>query len=94
MNARALLVAIRREARGGRGRMLFFVACLAIGTAAVTGVAALVDAVDAGIRGRSRELLAADLRVRSRRPPRRVKPLPSTGTMGSTACGANARPMR
>ncbi|MEE8469278.1 MAG: FtsX-like permease family protein [Planctomycetota bacterium] len=68
MNAHALFVAIRREARGARGRMLFFVACLSIGTAAVTGVAALVDAVDAGIRGRSRELLAADLRVRSRRP--------------------------
>ena len=56
------------ETRGARGRMLFVIACLAIGVAAVTAVDALIGAVESGIRSQSRELLAADIKVRGRRP--------------------------
>jgi putative ABC transport system permease protein len=67
VNARAILIAAWRESRGARGRLAFFVACLALGVAAVVGVAALVDAVRGGIRAQARELLGADLVVSSYR---------------------------
>lgn len=65
---RALLTAVVRESRAARGRLVFFTLCLAIGVAAVVGVAALVAAVRAGISAESRDLLAADLRVSARQP--------------------------
>jgi putative ABC transport system permease protein len=55
-----------RESRGARGRMAFLVLCLVLGVGAVSGVSALVAAVDRGLRADSRELIAADLRVSSR----------------------------
>jgi putative ABC transport system permease protein len=58
-----------REARGAAGRLSFFVACLAVGVAAVTAVSGLTAAVDAGVRGEARTLLAADLAVSGSRPP-------------------------
>jgi len=66
---------MRRESRGARGRLVFFAACMAVGVAAVVGVAALVAAVDAGIRTRSRELLGGDLALESRRPLPELAPL-------------------
>lgn len=68
MKASAYLVAIGREARAARGRLVFFTLCLAIGVAAVVGVSALVAAVESALRSESRELLAADVRVSARRP--------------------------
>ena len=68
MHPRALAAAVFRESRAARGRLAFFIGCLAIGVAAVVGVAALVGAVEAGLRGQSRELLGADLRVSASRP--------------------------
>lgn len=64
-----------RESRGARGRLLFFVACLSVGVAAVVGVASLVSAMELGIRARSRELMGGDLAVDSRRPLPDVTPL-------------------
>ncbi len=55
-----------RESRGARSRLLFFGACVAVGVAAVVGVASLVEAVELGIRARSRELLGGDLAIESR----------------------------
>lgn len=71
MRTSLLLRTMQREARGARGRMAFFVLCLALGVAAVTGVAALVGALEAGVRARSRALLAADIALEGRRsaPP-------------------------
>ncbi|MFT7669084.1 MAG: putative ABC transport system permease protein [Planctomycetota bacterium] len=46
--------------------MLFFVACLAIGVAAVTGVASLIESVKGSLGAESRELIAADLKISSR----------------------------
>ncbi len=57
-----------RESRGSRGRLAFFLACLAVGVAAVVAVAGLTTSVDAGIRREARQLLAADLSLEARRP--------------------------
>lgn len=57
-----------RESRGDRGRLLFFATCIAIGVMAVVGVGSLVEATEAGLRARSRELLGGDLAVEARRP--------------------------
>ncbi len=66
--ARFYARAIRRESRGARGRLVFFVACLAVGVAAVVAVAGLSASLDRTIRGEARQLLAADIAVESRRP--------------------------
>ncbi|MFK7960610.1 MAG: ABC transporter permease [Phycisphaerales bacterium] len=68
MTAATLVQMIRREARGGGTRLIFFIACLAVGTAAVTMVAGLVGGVDAGIRSEARTLLGADVTVAGRSP--------------------------
>lgn len=64
-----------RESRGARTRLLFFGACVAVGVAAVVGVAALVDAVEFGIRARSRELLGGDLAIEARAPLPKLTPV-------------------
>ncbi|MHC5210907.1 MAG: ABC transporter permease, partial [Planctomycetota bacterium] len=68
MRPRRLAALILRESRGASGRLLFFIACLAVGVAAVVAVAGLSGSLEEGVRVRSRELLAADLVVRSRHP--------------------------
>ncbi len=67
MKARAAIAFALRESRGARGRLMFFAACLALGVAAIVGVAALIGAIGDGIRSRSRELLGADVSIQARR---------------------------
>jgi putative ABC transport system permease protein len=57
-----------RESRGSFGRLAFFVACLAVGVAAVVAVAGLSSSLDDGLRSEARQLLAADLRIEGSRP--------------------------
>ncbi len=57
-----------REVRGLGMRLVFFVASLAVGVAAVVAVAGLGEATRSSVRTQARELLAADLAVSSRRP--------------------------
>jgi putative ABC transport system permease protein len=52
-----------RESRGSLSRFAFFVACLAVGVAAIVSVAGLSDGLDRSIRVEARQLLAADLAV-------------------------------
>lgn len=59
---------LRRQSRGGRSRLLFFVACLALGVAAVVAVAGFSEGLDKGVRTEAKQLLAADVSVRGRRP--------------------------
>ncbi len=59
---------LRREARGGRARLLFCMACVGVGVGAVVAVAGFCEGLERGIRAESRQLLAADLSVRGRRP--------------------------
>lgn len=68
MSPETFLRHLRRESRGSRGRLVFFVACLAAGVAAVVAVAGFSAGLDAGIRSEARTLLAADLDLRGRRP--------------------------
>ncbi|MEM8931636.1 MAG: FtsX-like permease family protein, partial [Acidobacteriota bacterium] len=68
MTARTLWRQLRRESRGSRSRLIFFVVCLAVGVGAVVSVASLSDALDQGIRLEARGLLAADVVARSRAP--------------------------
>ena len=63
-----VLAAARRESRGARGRLLFFTACLALGSFAVVGVAGLTGAVRAAIARQSQELLGGDVWIRARAP--------------------------
>jgi putative ABC transport system permease protein len=56
-----------RESRGSRGRLTFFIACLAVGVAAVVAVAGLSASLDDGIRHEARQLLAADLAIEGNR---------------------------
>lgn len=69
--ATRLAVALRRESRGSRARLAYFAACLALGVGAIVGVASLISAIETGVRSQSRELLACDFTVSSRRelPP-------------------------
>jgi putative ABC transport system permease protein len=60
--------ALRRESRGSRGRLAFFVACLSVGVSAVVAVAGLSSSLDEGIRSEARQLLAADLAIDGSRP--------------------------
>ena len=71
MRLRSWLALAARESRGSVGRLAFFAACLSVGVAAVVAVAGLSSAIDDAIRAQSRELLAADLAMESRRsiPP-------------------------
>ena len=85
MSPRLYARSLWREMRGARGKMLFFTLCLAVGVAAVVSVAGLSAALDAGIRGEARQLLAADLAVSGRRP------LPADLDDRLAALGADAR---
>ncbi len=58
-----------RETRGSRRRFLFFVACLAVGVAAIVCVAGLTGNLDQRIRTEARQLMAADLMVAGLQPP-------------------------
>jgi len=68
MKLHRYLALLRREVRGTAGRLVFFVACLAVGVAAVVAVAGLSAGLDEGLRREARQLLAADLAVKSRQP--------------------------
>src|SRR5688500_14235191 len=57
-----------RESRRSRGRIGLFVACIAVGVAAVVVVAGLSKGVNDGVRAEGRRLLAADVSVEGRRP--------------------------
>lgn len=72
-----------RESRGSRGRLAFFVACLAVGVAAVVSVAGLSASLNDGIRGEARQLLAADLAIESRRPIPKELNLAAAGLAGA-----------
>ncbi len=68
MNVSLYINYMARESRGSGGRLAFFVACLAVGVAAVVAVAGLSSSMEEGIRAKARDLLAADLVVEGGRP--------------------------
>lgn len=68
MNARTYFRWMLRDARGARGRMVFFMLCLSAGVAAIVGTSALAAGVSQGLVSQSREMLGADFTVDARRP--------------------------
>ncbi len=81
-----LVKAAWRESRGSLARLAFLVACLALGTAAVSGVGSLSAAIEGGLRAQARELLGADLSIESRRaiPPESSIMVAELGSARST----------
>jgi len=78
MNLRLMLTLLRREMRGSGPRVAFFVACLAVGVAAVVAVAGLADSISGAMQREARPMLASDVRVTARRPfPDRLKDAPA-----------------
>ncbi|MDX1643346.1 MAG: FtsX-like permease family protein [Thermoanaerobaculia bacterium] len=69
MTTRFFLHHLWRETRGSWRRFAFFLACLAVGVAAVVAVAGLGTEVRRIIRTEARQLLAADLALSGRQPP-------------------------
>ena len=59
----------RRELRGGLSGFRIFVACLALGVAAIAGVNSLSQAVEAALRSDARELAGGDIVVRTTYSP-------------------------
>ena len=97
----ALVALLRREIRGSAARVGFFVACLAVGVAAVVAVAGLSDGLDRAIRLQARPMLAADVSITGRRPlPPVLDDLPTelvqnavkVRTFATMAATADARP--
>ncbi len=68
MNTSVYFRLLARESRGSWKRFAFFVACLAVGVAAVVSVAGLSAALTEGVRREARQLLAADLSISSFQP--------------------------
>jgi putative ABC transport system permease protein len=68
LKASLYLRSLGRESRGARARLVFFVACLSVGVAAVVAVAGLSSSLDDGIRVEARQLLAADLAIAGSQP--------------------------
>jgi putative ABC transport system permease protein len=68
VKTRTLLRQIAREAHGARGRVIFFILCLAVGVGAVVAVAGFSSSLRATLAREARQLLAADLRVRGQKP--------------------------
>ncbi len=69
MRAASYLRQAARESRGSAARLAFFVACLAVGVAAVVSVAGLSASVRSGIRAEARQLLGGDVAVEGHQPP-------------------------
>lgn len=68
MTLKTFLRHLRRESRGSASKLVFFVACLMIGVAAVVAVAGFSEGLERGMAGQTRQLLAADLAIRGRSP--------------------------
>jgi len=64
----------RREMRSGLGGFRLFIACLALGVAAIAGILSFSRAVEEGLRADAREILGGDvaisLLIARRRPSR------------------------
>jgi len=53
----------RREMRSGLAGFRLFIACLALGVAAITGILSFSRAVEEGLRADAREILGGDVAI-------------------------------
>ena len=88
---RALPVSLRlafRELRGGLAGFYVFIACIALGVAAIAGVNSLSRALTAGISDQGRTILGGDLAfslVQREATPQEMRFFRSTGDVGTIA---------
>lgn len=68
MSARLFARLLWRQARGSRARFGLLALSVALGVTSLVGVLSASDAIEAGLRLRSRELLGGDLALESRQP--------------------------
>lgn len=81
-----------REGRGGLGRLVFSIACLAIGVAAVVAIAALSNSFESGIQSNAKEMLGADLALRSNQKLPEGWEVPLAGVPGAQWMIAREQP--
>src|SRR5512141_1463836 len=68
-NWRLPLVIARRELRAGLGGFRIFLACLALGVAAIAAIGSFSRAVEEGLRADARLILGGDLELRLTQRP-------------------------
>ncbi len=83
----------RREMRGGLRGFGIFLACLAIGVAAIAGVGSLAAAVDAGLKGDARMVLGGDVEFHLINRPASAEQIAAFGRSGAVAEIAQMRAM-
>ncbi|MAU19634.1 MAG: glycosyl transferase family 1 [Martelella sp.] len=91
-----LLLALKfalREMRGGLSGFYIFLACIALGVAAIAAVNSVSDAVNAGIAERGREILAADIRFERDNEPLSGEALAYIEALGPTSQSVTMRSM-
>jgi putative ABC transport system permease protein len=88
----ALTIA-RRELRGGLKGFRVFLACLALGVAAVAGVGSVGEAVNEGLSHDARNLLGGDIDVRIVNRPAEADQLAYLGSQGTLATAVEMRAM-
>ncbi len=82
-----------RELRGGFSGFRLFLACLAIGVAAIAGVGSLARAIHDGIQGESRAMLGGDVALRSAHQPVAPAVRAALDTAGKVSQAATMRTM-
>jgi putative ABC transport system permease protein len=83
----------RRELRGGLGGFRIFIACLALGVAAIAGVGSLASGIVAGLESDGRALLGGDVEVRLTHRPAAPEERTWLETRGPVSEAAQLRAM-
>ncbi|RIK83841.1 MAG: glycosyl transferase family 1 [Hyphomicrobiales bacterium] len=94
--ARTLRLALRfalREMRGGLSGFMIFIACIALGVAAIGGVNSLARAISAGIEAQGRDLLGGDMRFQLVHREADAREAAFLDSLGTVAASANLRSM-
>ncbi len=94
--ARTLRLAIRfsaREMRGGLSGFMIFIACIALGVAAIGGVNSLARAISTGIEAQGRDLLGGDMRFQLIHREADARETAFLQELGEVAHSANLRSM-
>ncbi len=96
MIPRTLSLAVRfslREMRGGLSGFFIFLACIALGVAAIGGVNSVARAISAGIADQGQVLLGGDLRFQLTQRAATAAERAFLGSLGTVSHSANMRSM-
>ena len=82
-----------REMRGGLGGFLIFLACIALGTAAIAGVNSVARSITEGIASEGRAILAGDMRIETEQRSMTAEERAFFDARGDTSLQVNMRSM-